>query len=126
MSTTVADLNLASLKFAILKILSSVRHQHKYNLLGKSNAEGDLERQLGIRFEPEQRHMADVAFRELETSDLIRPTYDDLISPGLWVEITDTGRIALDRGVLDSLRAGHRGASARIGGVRSRGIVGSQ
>ena len=103
MSTNVEDLNLVSLKFAILKILASVRHEHKYNLLGKSNAQDDLERQLGIRFEPEQRHMADVAFQELETADLIRPTYDDLISPGLWIAITDAGRIALDRGVLDSL-----------------------
>ena len=103
MSTNVVDLNLVSLKFAILKVLASVRHQHKYNLLGKSNAQGDLERHLGIQFEPGQRHLADVAFQELETAELIRPTYDDLISPGLWVEITDAGRTALDRGVLDSL-----------------------
>jgi hypothetical protein len=74
------QLSLVSLKFGILKNLASVRHQHKYNLLGKSNEQGDLERQLGIKFEPQQRHMADVAFQELEAADLIQPTYDDLIS----------------------------------------------
>src|SRR5436309_1931054 len=97
MSMAVENLNLRSLQFAILKVLASVRHQHKFNLLGKGEAQGDLERHLGIRFEPEQRHIAAVAFRELETAGLIRPTYDDLIAPDLWVAITDDGRAALER-----------------------------
>jgi hypothetical protein len=98
-----ADVNVVSLKFAILKCLAAVRHQQKYNLLGRSNARGNLERLLEVTFEPEQRRLADIAFQELENADLICPTYDDLISPGLWVAITNAGRSALDRRILDSL-----------------------
>ncbi|HXU39243.1 MAG TPA: hypothetical protein VN937_23010 [Blastocatellia bacterium] len=96
-------LNVRSLQSAILRILASVRHQHKFNLLGKGNAEGDLERQLGIRFEPEQRHIAAVALAELEAAGLIRPTYEDLIAPDLWFAITDQGRAVLERGSVDAL-----------------------
>lgn len=101
--TAAKNTKLRPMKIAILKALLSVRHQHKFNLLGKGNDQGDLERQLGVRFDPEQRHMAAVAFAELEAADLIRPTYDDLIAPGLWVAITDAGRAALDPSRLDSL-----------------------
>src|SRR5437870_9240006 len=97
------DVNLISLKFAILKCLSTVRHQHKYNLLGKSNAPGDLERLLAVTFDPAERRMADIAFQELEAAELICPTYDDLVSPGLWAAITDAGRVALERRALDPL-----------------------
>jgi diguanylate cyclase (GGDEF)-like protein len=101
--TAAKNTKLRPLKIAILKALVSVRHQHKFNLLGKGNDQGELERQLGVRFDPEDRHMAAVAFAELEAADLIRPTYDDLIAPGLWVAITDAGRAALDPSRLDSL-----------------------
>ena len=103
MTTPGNDLTVRTLKFAILRALAGTRHQHKFNLLGKGSDQGDLERQLGIRFERAERHLADIAFRELETAELIRPTYDDLISPGLWVEITDAGRHALERQALDPL-----------------------
>lgn len=98
MNMAVETLNLASLKIGILKVLASVRHQHKFSLLGRGNEQGDLERQLGIRFEPAQRHMAAVAFAELEAGGFVQPTYDDLISPDQWVAITDEGRAALARG----------------------------
>lgn len=103
MNTKTHNLSIRSLKFTILTALSTVRHQHKFNLLGKSSDPGDIERQLGIRFETGERHMAAVAFNELEAAGLIQPTYDDLISPGAWVEITASGRNALQRRVLDSL-----------------------
>src|SRR5438552_15086733 len=70
----VENLTKRSLQLAILGALGSVRHQHKFNLLGKGDAQGDLERQLGVRFEPNQRHLAAVAFAELEAAGLLRPT----------------------------------------------------
>src|SRR5205809_7999406 len=103
MRMAVDNLSLRSLQFTILKALASVRHEHKFNLLGKGNAQGTLERQLGMRFEPEQRHMPAVAFTELETSGLIRPTYDDHAVPDLWFAITDEGRAVLESGSIDSL-----------------------
>ena len=93
-----------SLRFEILKALAgSASHQHKFNLLGKSNVQGDLERQLGVRFAGDQRHLAAVAFAELETAGLIRPTYDDLIAPELWVTVTDSGRSVLARNSVEAL-----------------------
>lgn len=97
------NLTKRSLQLAILKVLRSVRHQHKFNLLGKSDAQGDLERQLGIRFEQDQRHLAALAFTELETSGLIRPTYDDLAAPELWVAITESGKAVLAQDSVEAL-----------------------
>src|SRR5262245_51528279 len=111
-------MDLRSLKFGILRVLSSVRHQHRFNLLGKSNVQGDLERHLGVTFEPGQRHLADIAFRELEAADLIRPTYDDLITPESWVAITDAGRSALKKGALDPLDEALQRISAQLVEVR--------
>ena len=95
-------LNLNSLKIGILTALQSRRHQHKFNLLGKGSEQGDLERQLGIRFEPEQRHQAAIAFSELQAKGFIQPTYQDQISPELWVAITDKGLAALATGAVES------------------------
>src|SRR5207245_10166160 len=39
---------------------------------------------------------------ELEKQGLVQPTYQDLISPELWVAITDKGRTALAKGAVDS------------------------
>ncbi len=91
------------LKFAILQALSSGPHQYKFNLLGKSNYPGALEHQLGVRFEPDERHTAVSAFDSLKAAGLIRPTYTDQIYPEDWVEITEAGRRALERRALDPL-----------------------
>ncbi len=104
------DLNVRSLKFAILEALASVRHEYKFNLIGKEYNPGGLEGRLGVRFDPTQRHTAVVAFDSLKAAGLIRPTYSDLIAPEAWVEITDAGRRALERRELDALDA----ALARI------------
>jgi hypothetical protein len=99
-----ADLNIRSLKFAILRCLSSGRGaKHKFNLIGKGHSIGPLESAFGIQFDPTQRHLAVVAFNELQEAGLIRPTYTDLVNPEEWVEITDAGRDALSRQQLDEL-----------------------
>ncbi len=97
------DLTVRSIKFSILEALSAVRHEHKFNLIGKGYHPGRLESLLNARFDPQQRHMAVVAFDELRAAGFIRPTYSDLVDPEAWVEITDSGRRALERRALDSL-----------------------
>ena len=92
-----------SIKFTILEAMSRERREHRFNLIGKGYNPGGIESALGVRFDPEQRHMAVVAFDELRAAGLIRPTYSDLIDPEAWVEITDSGRQALARRALDAL-----------------------
>ena len=101
-----SEITVRSLKFAILETVASRHgHQHEFNLIGKGYNPGPLESRLGVQFDSAQRHMAVVAFNELEIAGLIRPTYTDLIHPEAWVEITDAGRLALKRRVLDELDA---------------------
>lgn len=98
MQTT--DINVRSLKFAILQCLASGRgHQHKFNLIGKGYPPGSIESALGLQLDSAQRHLAVIAFNELEQAGLIRPTYTDLINPEAWVEITEAGRHALEQHV---------------------------
>jgi hypothetical protein len=99
-----ADISIRSLKFAILKCLASERRaQHKFTLIGQGNAASPVESVVGLEFNPAQRHLAVLAFNELEASELIRPTYSDMLNPEEWVEITEGGREALRRQQLDSL-----------------------
>lgn len=97
------DLTARLLKLSILEALSSGRPQHKFNIIGKGYGQGSLESSLKVQFDPEQRHMAVVAFDELRTAGFIRPTYTDVVDPESWVEITDSGRRALRRRALDAL-----------------------
>src|SRR5437667_202794 len=97
------DLTVRALKFSILDALSPGRHQHKFNLIGKGYGRGSLESALQLDFEPEQRHMAVVAFDELVAAGFIRPTYRDIVDPESWVEITEAGRRARERRALDAL-----------------------
>jgi hypothetical protein len=93
-----------SLKIAILEALvSSRKAQHKMNLIGKGQVPGDLERRISRPFDAEDRALASAAFEELRTDGLIRATYEDLVSPELWVEITDAGRDALRKQCRDPL-----------------------
>jgi hypothetical protein len=92
-----------SLKFGILQALSSGRAQHKFNIIGKGYGQGPLESSLNVQFDPDQRHLAVVAFDELRAGGFIRPTYTDVVDPEAWVEITDAGRRALQRKALDAL-----------------------
>ena len=97
------DLTVRALKFGILEAISSGRREHKFNIIGKGYGPGALESRLAILFDPEQRHMAVVAFDELQHAGFIRPTYSDLVDPEAWVEITEAGRRALERRALDAL-----------------------
>ena len=47
--------------------------------------------------------LASQAFEELKTAGLLAPTLSDLVAPDDWVAITEAGKVALDRGVLDDL-----------------------
>lgn len=99
----VENITIRSLKVAILDALTSTSRGHKFNLIGRGSLKGDLERRLGAGFESTHRQMADVAFEELKAAGLIRSTYEDLVDPESWVEITESGRIALARRCLDKL-----------------------
>lgn len=93
------------LKFTILECLASARREHKINLLGRSHSrgEGSMEHHLGVTFDNDTRFLADRAFEDLKADGLIRPTYGDIAEPEKWVEITDSGRRALERRTLDPL-----------------------
>src|SRR3984957_4875481 len=102
---TTGSLGIDDFKIAILNAAQSAPSfgLNKFNLLGKPPAEGDLERNLGIRFDPDQRHLAFTAYEELQAAGLIRPTFSDLVSPENWIEITVAGREALKKNALDYL-----------------------
>jgi hypothetical protein len=93
------------MQLLILRVIEgSARHQaHKYNLLGRGELQGDLERSLGVRFERESRRVADRAFEALKASGLIVSTHEDLVDPESWVELTAAGREALNRGEVDPI-----------------------
>lgn len=94
---------LRGMELAILKVLSKINKEHKMNLIGRPYQRGSLESSLDTTFDPETRELADRAFEALKAKSLIRPTYGNLISPELWVEITSSGREALEREALDPL-----------------------
>lgn len=89
-----------TLKLAILKAASDAGKKpvHKMNLLGRPYQSGGLEFLLKVSFDNSQRALAGQAFEELKFAGLIHPTYADLIDPENWVEITDSGREALESG----------------------------
>jgi hypothetical protein len=91
------------MKFEILEYLDHPgrNKEHKINLIGRPYQKGELENLLDIKFESEDRVLADQAFEQLKADAYIRPTYGDIASPELWVEITDKGRQAIERPALD-------------------------
>jgi hypothetical protein len=60
---------------------------------------------LDVIFDRDQRRFVDQAFEQLKAAGMLVPTYDDLVNPELWVELTDAGRAALATGELDDLDA---------------------
>jgi hypothetical protein len=107
------------LKVAILEVLATSRNGHRYNMLGgRGDQRGDLERHLSVTFGAPDRQRADWAFGQLLNDGLISPTYADLVDPASWVEITESGRDALRRGVLDSLDEALRKISPHLVEVR--------
>jgi hypothetical protein len=72
-------------------------------MIGRPYQSGTLEAKLGVKFTADDRQSADRAFEALKERGLIRPTYGDLVNPELWVELTESGRDALERQTLDDL-----------------------
>jgi hypothetical protein len=58
---------------------------------------------MGATFSPEERAAAHRALGELEDAELVAATHADLVAPFDWLEITEAGRRALERGTLDEL-----------------------
>ena len=92
-----------ALKFLILEILSRDGKAHRYNLLGRPYQAGALEDALGGSFSQDERALAGRTFEELQRDGLIEPTYADLATPGDWVQLSEAGKVALDRRALDDL-----------------------
>jgi hypothetical protein len=114
-------LTIHDLKLHILRLVdaeSARAGAHIYNTLGRAGEVGNLERALGITFDKEQRAFALQAFRQLETDALIRSTMADFVNPGDWYEITDAGRSALERGLLDDLDEALQAINPHLVGVR--------
>lgn len=97
------EYSIRALKLAILEMLAPVPKAHKINLIGRVYQQGDLEHRLKVTFEAPDRQLADRAFEQLKVDGEIRSTYDDVIDPESWVQITDAGREALKRRCLDEL-----------------------
>jgi len=92
------------MKLMILDELSKTSQPvHKFNLIGRTGMGGPLDWRLARTLSEDERALAVRAFDELRRSDLIRPTFADLVEPENWVTITDAGRRALDRRTLDDL-----------------------
>jgi TIR domain len=93
----------AELKLPILRAIdaSSSRRAHKYTLLGQGEHQGELEQMLGLRFDRKDRQAAAQVFESLRISGLIASTMDDPIDPESWVELTEAGRTALQRGEIE-------------------------
>ena len=91
------------LKFAILEVLAGVSRIHKTTLLGRQNQSGDLERHLRCTFSTADRSIAHRSLESLLSDGMISPTFDDLVAPESWIQVTERGRMALKRQALDSL-----------------------
>lgn len=88
------------LKCAILKAAAAATPGtvHKINLVGRPSQVGHLELTLNVRFDADERALAARAFDELRSAGHIRSTYSDLADPENWVEITESGHVALSTG----------------------------
>ena len=97
--------NIEKLKVALLRALedASPRQLNKTNLIGRPYQRGDIESRLAIEFDARERSLAAKAFDELRSAGFIVPTFSDIAAPEDWVVITDAGRDALKRNVLDDL-----------------------
>ena len=102
-----SQFTIMQLKFAILETFpknpSPSGYQNKFNILGRPYQWGSIEYKLQVQFSDEERALAGKAFDELKGAGLIRPTYRELMNPEDWVELTESGRQALESRALDEL-----------------------
>lgn len=73
------------------------------NVIGLEYQEGNFGRHHNRNLSNQERSMLDLVLRELQEKRLIQPVYRDIISRGEDLEITDKGRRALEKRVLDEL-----------------------
>src|SRR5579859_1015720 len=73
------------------------------NVFGLAEQKGNLESFLNREFTVEERALADLALRDLQTQGLIQPVYRDSMSYGADLVISDMGKSALKTGCLDHL-----------------------
>jgi hypothetical protein len=93
-----------TLKVAILTVLEEAgRSANKMNIIGRPYQSGPLEQKLGVKFTPQDRALADIAFEQLKRDLYIQPTYSDSAEPENWVIITDLGRQYLKSGLRDAI-----------------------
>jgi len=111
---------LHEIKLMILgEIASTSQPVHKFNLLGRPDLHaGMLSWKLKRTVTDDERALGAKAFDELRSSDLIRPTYRDVIDPENWVQITEAGRRAFDEGLLDDLDRALCSISAQLVEIR--------
>lgn len=95
--------SMRALKFAVLEELAGSPKMHKMNLLGRRNQLGSLEYRLRRAFSAADRSIAYRALESLHSDGLVSPTFDDLVDPEAWLQITERGRTALQRSALDPL-----------------------
>lgn len=91
------------LKLAILEEIASSGKAHKMNIVGRAHQSGALEHRLKSAFSPTDRDLAYRALETLRSDGLISPTFDDLVDPESWFQITERGRLALQKRALDAL-----------------------
>jgi hypothetical protein len=96
------------LKLAILRAYSDLpvgQHHHMVNVIGRGvgAARGYVERHLAVEFSPEERARAARLYQHLVAEGLLGSSFHDPSDYLSWCAITDAGRQALQRGLLDDL-----------------------
>jgi len=77
---------------------------NKYNMLGgRTGNKGTIELNMQTAFTADERAVADRVFNDLQEMGQLVPDYSQMISPGEWFNITDTGERALQSGAIDEL-----------------------
>ena len=99
-SWSTRDWALQILKYAKLRHLESF---NKYNMLGSASCRGELEINLGVTFDEDQREAAARAYERLKTAGSFRPTYSDKQQPESWCKLTPAGARVLETGYMDDL-----------------------
>jgi hypothetical protein len=111
------------LKFGILSYLAERGRKYKDNALRPNPARGELEDFLGVEFDAQERARTSRAWKSLQRSDLIVSDYLTLSDPENWVEISDRGRVALDRHALDDLDEALLAVAARLVELRDEAWI---
>lgn len=73
------------------------------NIIGLEYQEGNFGLHYNRTLSNEERSMLDLVLKELQEKRLVQPVYRDIISRGEDLQITDKGRRALEKKVLDEL-----------------------